>query len=103
VLRPPATGPLEASPLAEGGWTVAIRMPHAQSVEINGDITEWSPVRLRQSPDDPAHWTTRLNADAGVYLVALRIDGGDWRPPPGLPVVPDGFGGQAGLLELFNR
>lgn len=103
VLRPPATGPLEASPLADGGWTVAIRMPDAQSVEINGDITKWSPVRLRQSPDDPANWTARLTADAGVYLVALRIDGGDWRPPPGLPVVPDGFGGQAGLLELFNR
>jgi hypothetical protein len=103
VRRPPGTGPLEASPLADGGWTVAIRMPDAQSVEINGDITEWSPVRLLQSPDDPSIWTTRLTADAGVYLVAMRIDGGDWRAPPGLPVVPDGFGGQAGLLELFNR
>jgi hypothetical protein len=78
-------------------------MPAARSVEINGDITDWSPMRLAPSPDDPARWSVRLSADAGVYLVAMRVDGGAWQPPPGLPVVPDGFGGQAGLLELFNR
>jgi hypothetical protein len=99
--RPP--GGLEAAPLGGNDWSISIRLPSARSVYINGDITGWSALQLRRSRDDPALWAARLTVDPGVYLVTLRVDQGGWSPPPGLPVVPDGFGGQAGLLELNHR
>lgn len=99
--QPPVAPPaLHATPTSGGGWNVAIRIPSARSVEINGDITGWAPLELRRSKQDATIWIVRLDVDAGVYLVALRVDGGAWSAPPGLPVVPDGFGGRAGLLTL---
>jgi hypothetical protein len=36
----------------------------------------------------------------GVHRVNVRADGGPWRPPPGLSVVRDEFGGEVGLLVV---
>jgi hypothetical protein len=36
----------------------------------------------------------------GVHRVNIRVDGGAWRPPPGLSVVRDEFGGEVGLLVV---
>jgi len=35
-----------------------------------------------------------------VYRVNLRVDGGPWIVPPGLPSVVDEFGGAVGILTI---
>ena len=35
-----------------------------------------------------------------VYTLSVRVDGGAWFPPPGLPTTSDGFGGTVGVLVI---
>ncbi len=35
---------------------------------------------------------------AGSHRLLVRVDGGEWMPPPGLPAAPDEFGGRVGVL-----
>jgi hypothetical protein len=95
----PPIAPLEVEHVGDG-WAFTIRLPDARTVELSGDLTGWMSMRMTRTPDDPALWQLEVDAPAGVYLVALRIDGGAWGAPPGIPAVPDGYGGKAGLLEL---
>jgi hypothetical protein len=36
----------------------------------------------------------------GLYRVQLRMDGGVWQSPPGLPRAEDGPGGPSGTLVI---
>jgi hypothetical protein len=36
----------------------------------------------------------------GVHTLAVRVDGGAWGAPPGLPAADDGFGGEVGTLVV---
>ena len=45
-------------------------------------------------------WEARLPLAPGVYRVNLRVDGGPWIVPPGLPSVVDEFGGAVGILTI---
>jgi len=67
-------------------------------VEITGDLTDWSPLLLDRSEDGV--WETTLPLQPGFYRVAIRIDGGAWTAPAGLPSVPDEFGGRVGALVV---
>lgn len=68
----------------------------ASSVEIMGDFTGWTPVAMRSDGTDG--WVATLSIPAGAHRVNVRVDGGAWRVPPGLPRIPDDFGGAAGVL-----
>ncbi len=70
------------------------------AVELKGDLTDWQPVRMQPSRRDPGVWEVVIAVAPGLYHVNLRIDGGEWIVPPGLATVPDGFGGDTGLLAL---
>lgn len=80
------------------GTTVRVRAPGARTVEIMGDFTSWRPVPLRPAGDGSWFLTVRL--EPGTHQVNLRVDGGAWAVPPGLPVVTDEFGGSFGLLVI---
>ena len=41
--------------------------------------------------------------DVGVHHINIRIDGGPWIAPPGLPSIRDGFNGEIGVLVGKNR
>jgi hypothetical protein len=45
-------------------------------------------------------WQLDLAASPGVHQLAMRLDGGDWLPPPGLSVSSDGYGGIIGLFVV---
>lgn len=101
---PPITASAEA-PVVEGfTWqrsgahqvTLRVNAPRASSVEVNGDFTSWTPMRLTGSSD--GWWSVTLPLDPGKYQMNLRIDGDKWIVPPGLLSMSDEFGGAVGLL-----
>ena len=80
------------------GSTIRVRAPGARTVEVMGDFTAWRPVAMRPAGD--GSWYLTLSADSGAHQINLRVDGGAWAVPPGLPVVTDEFGGSFGLLVI---
>jgi len=45
-------------------------------------------------------WDLTLPVSAGVHEINLRLDGGPWLAPPGLPTRRDSFNGDVGLLVV---
>jgi hypothetical protein len=37
---------------------------------------------------------------AGIHHINMRIDGGTWIAPPGVPSIRDGFNGEVGVLVV---
>lgn len=83
---------------ARGAVTVRVNAPGARTVEINGDFTNWAPVKLVPAGDN--WWTWTLPLKRGKYQMNLRVNGGDWTVPPGLLSLIDEFGGTVGLLVV---
>ena len=101
VAERPARAPqLECRFRRSGGdWhAVEVHAPGARVVELTGDPTGWTPRRLQQVSAE--RWRLEMTLTPGPHRVALRVDGGDWRPPPGLPTALDEFGGTVGMLVV---
>ena len=88
---------LEISGTGEGK-TLRIRAPDAKAVEVMGDFTDWTPVRLVLIA--PGLWETKLEIPAGVHRVNIRLDGGPWAVPGGARVERTEFGGSVGILVV---
>jgi hypothetical protein len=71
---------------------------HGERVDINGDFTSWEPVMLERV--GPGVWQRTMTIPPGAHRVVISVDGGEWRPPPGLPISSDGFGEEAGVLYV---
>jgi hypothetical protein len=84
------------SPEVDGTRTLHVRVAGAREVELMGDFTDWTPVRL--TPTASGVWSFNVFLAPGVHRVNLRVDGGPWIVPPGLTAVRDEFGGDVGLL-----
>lgn len=85
-------------PLANGRWLMRVRALGARTVELMGDVTDWSPVALQKV--NAEWWEVSLPLTAGVHQVDLRLDGGEWAPPPGMPTVRDGYSGDVGVVVI---
>ena len=77
---------------------LSLRVPGARHVEIAGDFTEWSPVALRQEHGDV--WAVSVPLAPGVYRINVRVDGGEWMPPPGASRTVDAYEGTVGVLVV---
>ena len=77
---------------------IRIRVPAAATVEIMGDFTDWAAVRLQPEGND--WWSARLPIQSGIHEMNMRIDGGSWTVPPGLPKKSDEFSGSVGVLVI---
>lgn len=86
---------------AAGKTTLAVLAPGAANVEVAGDFSNWDPVPLSQGPG--GRWTTTLALKPGIYEMNLRVDGGRWTVPPGIPSKNDEFGQSVGLLIVPAR
>lgn len=100
LFAPAPPPPFSARPAGGSTWIIEVHRPGARTVELTGDFTGWSPIRMERLRGSADLWQLRIAIAPGLHHVALRFDGDSWSAPPGLPVVPDGFGGEAGLLEL---
>jgi hypothetical protein len=70
----------------------------ATRADVRGDFTDWKIVALTHDRDGA--WALPAGIAPGVYTLSVRIDGGEWLPPPGLPTASDGFGGTVGVLVV---
>lgn len=98
IPAPPGTPALQVRNASDGYVVLLARVPGARRVEVKGDFTDWQPVEL--SAAGPDLWQAHLRVAPGIHRVNLRVDGGAWMVPPGLPSVLDEFGGMVGLLVV---
>jgi len=80
----------------EGRTVVRVRCDHASRVELTGDFTDWAPIPLTAAGG--GWWGSELPIAPGLHQVQVRIDGGAWLAPPGLPTTQGDFAGTAGVL-----
>ncbi|MGH7617785.1 MAG: glycogen-binding domain-containing protein [Gemmatimonadaceae bacterium] len=76
---------------------VSVRVDGAARVELMADFTDWDVVPLERSADA---WRLVRAVPAGLHRVAIRVDGGEWTAPPGLPRTTDDLGGVVGLITV---
>jgi hypothetical protein len=84
--------------LSDGRTAVRVRCQDASRVEITGDFTDWAPVELTAMGG--GRWETALTIPPGLHQVQIRLDGGEWLVPPGLPSTQREFAGAVGVLLL---
>jgi hypothetical protein len=105
--RPAA--PADERPRAQAGYfavlresdnahTIRIVAPGAQRVELMADFTDWSPVSLDAVAANT--WQLSMRVPPGTYLVSVRVNGGEWNAPPGVPLRRDEFGTSAGVVVV---
>jgi hypothetical protein len=87
-----------AQSLADGRTRVWLRCRDASRVELAADFTDWAPIALTQTEYD--WWETSLTIAPGLHQVQVRLDGGAWQVPPGLPRTHREFAGDAGVLVV---
>lgn len=80
------------------GIRLRLVAPAAHEVEVRSDLTGWMTLSMRRIVDEA--WQIDLATPPGVHRLAIRIDGGPWLPPPGLPLGSDGYGSLIGLLVI---
>jgi len=83
--------------LGDGRYAIAIRT-RGHQVELCSDATEWSPMPAH--PVGDGAWEVVLTMAPGVHRIAMRVDGGPWKPVPGLPTTRDEFGGAVALIVV---
>jgi hypothetical protein len=88
----------EFRPAGESLQRFTARIGGVETVEIMGDFTGWEPVPLVRRGRD--HWELLLPMAPGIHQINLRIDGGQWFAPPGMPTLRDGFNGEVGVLVI---
>ena len=88
----------ELRPAGTALQRLTARIGGVESVEIMGDFTDWAPIPLIRRGRDL--WELLLPLNPGVHQINLRIDGGQWIAPPGVPTLKDGFNGEVGVLVV---
>ena len=77
---------------------ITARIGGVEKVEIMGDFSDWQPMPLIRRGRDL--WELLVPIASGVHQINLRIDGGQWIAPPGMPTLRDGFNGEVGVLVI---
>jgi len=85
-------------PAGKAVQRITVRIGHVESVDVMGDFSDWAPMPLIRRGRDL--WELLLPMSAGVHQINLRIDGGPWIAPPGVPTMKDGFNGEVGVLVI---
>jgi hypothetical protein len=102
LLLPPSRAAGRAAfrvgPALGSGREIVVQVPRARRVELAGDFTDWRPVPLDPWADDA--WRTVLTIAPGMHRLAIRVDGGTWRAPPGLRPLTSEFGGEVAEIVV---
>lgn len=88
----------EIRPAGPSHQRITARIGGVETVEVMGNFTDWAPVPLVRRGRDM--WELLVPLSAGVHHINMRIDGGDWIAPPGMPSIRDGFNGEVGVLVV---
>jgi hypothetical protein len=88
----------EMRPAGEALQRVTARIGRVERVEIMGDFSDWAPVALERRGRD--HWELLIPMGPGIHQINMRIDGGKWIAPPGIPSIKDDFNGEVGVVVI---
>lgn len=91
----PRTTPPAALATRDG---IVLHLGEAQVAEVQGDFTGWRPepmVRL-----GGGRWRYAGVLAPGPHSFVVRMDGGAWQVPSGVPTASDGFGGTVGIVVV---
>jgi hypothetical protein len=77
---------------------MVIRVGGVERVDVMGDFSDWSPLTLVRRGRDL--WELNVPLSPGMYHINVRVDGGPWTAPPGIPTMHDGFSGDVGLIVV---
>lgn len=88
----------ELRPAGTALQRITARIGGVETVEIMGDFSDWAPVPLTRRGRD--QWELLVPMSPGIHHINLRIDGGAWIAPPGVPAIRDGFNGEVGVLVV---
>ena len=98
AARVAAVRMFEVRSVANGAQKITVRIGGVETVEVMGDFSDWTPLVLMRRGRDL--WDITLPVEAGIHEINLRVDGGAWIAPPGLPTRKDAFNGEVGLLMV---
>lgn len=77
---------------------IRVTAPAAQRVELIADFTDWQPVAMTRTTSGV--WELAIPVAPGTYRVSIRVDGGVWQAPPGVPPQHDEFGTDTGVIVI---
>lgn len=80
---------------------VQVASPGASFVEVEGDLTAWTPRRLLGGADGT--FTGDFTIAGGVVRLRVRVDGGAWTIPPGAPTQRDDFGDEVAVYVVRSE
>lgn len=89
-LHPAASG--------EGLQKLTVHVGGVESVDVMGDFSDWTPLTLVRHGRDT--WELSIPMSAGIHQIDIRVDGGAWVAPPGMPSMRDGYNGEVGVLVV---
>jgi hypothetical protein len=95
---PTAAAPFRIGPAVAAGREIVLRAREARAVELAGDFTDWKPVVLQRWGHES--WRALLPISPGLHRLAIRIDGGPWRAPPGTRAIASEFGGEVAEIVV---
>jgi hypothetical protein len=103
--RPSFEPRLEAHVGARNRVRFEWRQRGAHSVELSGDFSGWEPRPLECIGAeawrlDAEIWRLDAVLEPGIHHLLIRIDGGPWAPPAGLPGTSDALYGTVGVLTI---
>lgn len=91
------------APVSVGkGIRFRLDAPAARVVSIVGDFNGWNPSRGEMRRRDTGGWETIISLSPGIWRYAFVVDGTWVRPPDAPRYESDGFGGENGILEIFQ-
>ena len=88
----------EMRPTPTGMQKIIIRVGGVETVDVMGDFSDWSPLTLARKGRDL--WELSVPLSPGMHQINVRVDGGAWVAPPGMPTMHDNYNGDVGLLVV---
>lgn len=92
------SAPFQVGPAVGAAREIVVQAADARAVELAGDFTDWKPVALQRWGENG--WRALLPILPGLHRLAIRIDGGAWRAPPGTRPITSEFGGEVAEIVV---
>ena len=89
---------MRPTPAGGGMHKITIRVRGVERVDVMGDFSDWSPLMLSRRGRDL--WELSVPLSPGMHQINVRVDGGPWMAPPGMPTMRDSFGTEVGLIGV---
>jgi hypothetical protein len=83
---------------SKGMQKIVIHVGGVETVDVMGDFSDWSPLTLVRRGRDL--WELSVPVSPGVHQINVRVDGGAWMAPPGIPTVRNAFDGEVGMIVV---